>query len=72
MGLDRPRGRVLLDKVRENVEDALRRTELIGPATRHFGLTDSEHKTINSVLGYMPSIPHWGWNGNARRYWDFM
>lgn len=18
----------------------------------------------------MPTIPHWGWNGNARRYWD--
>ncbi|WAO96718.1 Hypothetical protein NCS54_01440200 [Fusarium falciforme] len=40
--------------------------------TRHFGMTDSEHKTINSVLGYMPSVPHWGWNGNARRYWDFI
>jgi hypothetical protein len=22
-------------------------------------------------LGYMPSIPHWGYNGSARRFWDF-
>ncbi|HET9131720.1 MAG TPA: DUF5695 domain-containing protein, partial [Terriglobia bacterium] len=21
--------------------------------------------------GFMPSIPHWGYNGNARRFWDF-
>ncbi|KAM5344201.1 hypothetical protein ACJ41O_012738 [Fusarium nematophilum] len=40
--------------------------------TRHFGMAESEAKTINSVLGYMPNIPHWGWNGNARRYWDFI
>ncbi|KAK2777279.1 hypothetical protein FQN52_003190 [Onygenales sp. PD_12] len=25
---------------------------------------------MNTVLGFMPSVPHWGWNGNARRYWD--
>ncbi|KAH9887483.1 hypothetical protein F4778DRAFT_429273 [Xylariomycetidae sp. FL2044] len=37
---------------------------------RYFGLSDTAAKTVNSVLGYMPSIPHWGWNGNARRYWD--
>ncbi len=24
------------------------------------------------ILGYDPSIPHWGYNGNARRYWDFL
>ncbi|KAH1633752.1 hypothetical protein KXX39_009025 [Aspergillus fumigatus] len=29
-------------------------------------------KTINSILGYMPTVSHWGWNGNARRYWDFI
>ncbi|KAF4338923.1 glycoside hydrolase family 43 [Fusarium beomiforme] len=40
--------------------------------TRHFGFDDSVQKTINSVLGYMPNVPHWGWNGNARRYWDFI
>lgn len=35
-------------------------------------MTQSELKTVNSVLGYTPSVPHWGWHGNARRYWDFM
>ena len=20
----------------------------------------------------MPTLPHWGYNGNARRYWDFV
>lgn len=29
-------------------------------------------KTIDTIFGYMPAISHWGWNGNARRYWDFM
>src|SRR5262249_10830643 len=27
---------------------------------------------LDSILGYMPAIPHWGYNGNARRYWDFI
>ncbi|KAK7417471.1 hypothetical protein QQX98_004591 [Neonectria punicea] len=40
--------------------------------TRYFGFEESATKTINSVLGYMPTVPHWGWNGNARRYWDFI
>lgn len=22
-------------------------------------------------MGYMPTVNHWGYNGNARRYWDF-
>jgi hypothetical protein len=25
-------------------------------------------KTIDAIRGYMPTIAHWGWNGNARRY----
>jgi hypothetical protein len=29
-------------------------------------------KTINSILAYIPTVAHWGWNGNARRYWDFV
>lgn len=29
-------------------------------------------KTLNSIRGYMPTVAHWGWNGNARRYWDFL
>ncbi|KAK0125909.1 hypothetical protein ONS95_007533 [Cadophora gregata] len=39
--------------------------------TNYFGLNDAATKTINSILGYMPTVSHWGWNGNARRYWDF-
>ncbi|GAP93127.1 putative glycoside hydrolase family 43 protein [Rosellinia necatrix] len=38
--------------------------------TKYFGYTSTVTKTVNSVLGYMPTVPHWGWNGNARRYWD--
>ncbi|KAI0422506.1 hypothetical protein F5X98DRAFT_326244 [Xylaria grammica] len=38
--------------------------------SKRFGYTDTMTKTVNSVLGYMPTVPHWGWNGNARRYWD--
>ncbi|KAI1179580.1 hypothetical protein F4777DRAFT_574885 [Nemania sp. FL0916] len=38
--------------------------------TKYFGYTSTMTKTVNSVLGYMPTVPHWGWNGNARRYWD--
>ncbi|KAH7026659.1 uncharacterized protein B0I36DRAFT_294801 [Microdochium trichocladiopsis] len=37
---------------------------------KHFNLANTVDKTINSVLGFMPTVPHWGWNGNARRYWD--
>ncbi|KAH8124776.1 hypothetical protein LI328DRAFT_167164 [Trichoderma asperelloides] len=36
----------------------------------YFGLTNTTSKTLNSVLGYVLAVPHWGWNGNARRYWD--
>lgn len=39
--------------------------------TRRFRLDDAAAQTVNSVLGYMPSVPHWAWNGCARRYWDF-
>lgn len=38
----------------------------------YFGLTSTVTKSINSILAYMPTVPHWGWNGNARRYWDFV
>jgi hypothetical protein len=40
--------------------------------TKYFGLSSSAAKTVNSVLGYTPNVPHWGWNGNSRRYWDFI
>ncbi|KAI0381318.1 hypothetical protein F5Y04DRAFT_79919 [Hypomontagnella monticulosa] len=38
--------------------------------SKYFSLTNTATKTVNSVLGYMPTVPHWGYNGNARRYWD--
>ncbi|KAJ3840807.1 hypothetical protein EV361DRAFT_936418 [Lentinula raphanica] len=25
---------------------------------------------LNSILAYQPVVAHWGYNGNARRYWD--
>ncbi|KAI1139284.1 hypothetical protein F5Y05DRAFT_343460 [Hypoxylon sp. FL0543] len=38
--------------------------------SKYFGYDNTTVKTVNSVLGYTPTVPHWGWNGNARRYWD--
>ncbi len=40
--------------------------------TRHFGFDDKAQVTLDAVLGYMPTIPSWGYNGSARRYWDFL
>ena len=37
----------------------------------YFGYDDKAQVTLDSVLGYMPTVPNWGYNGNARRYWDF-
>lgn len=37
----------------------------------YFGYADKAQVTLDSVLGYMPLVPNWGYNGNARRYWDF-
>ena len=37
----------------------------------YFKLPITPIKAINSIFGYMPTVAHWGWNGNARRYWDF-
>lgn len=37
----------------------------------YFGFADKAQVTLDSILGYMPTIPNWGYNGNARRYWDF-
>ncbi|CAL5871005.1 uncharacterized protein PFLUO_LOCUS5247 [Penicillium psychrofluorescens] len=39
--------------------------------SNYFGNTATIDKTIRTIQGYMPSISHWGYNGNARRYWDF-
>jgi hypothetical protein len=40
--------------------------------TKYFGFRDKAEVTLNAVLGYMPTIPHWGYNGSARRFWDFL
>ncbi|KAJ4342327.1 hypothetical protein N0V95_006977 [Ascochyta clinopodiicola] len=40
--------------------------------TDYFKLPNTPSKAINSILAYMPTAAHWGWNGNARRYWDFI
>jgi hypothetical protein len=39
---------------------------------KYFGFHDKAEVSLNSIIGYMPTLPHWGYNGNARRYWDFL
>lgn len=39
---------------------------------RHFGYGKQADITREVILGYDPAIPSWGYNGNARRYWDFL
>lgn len=39
---------------------------------KYFGYDDKADVTLNAILGYDPAIPHWGYNGSARRYWDFI
>ncbi|WP_183575080.1 DUF5695 domain-containing protein [Mucilaginibacter sp. X5P1] len=38
----------------------------------YFGYTNKAEVTIDAILGYMPTVPNWGYNGSARRYWDFL
>jgi hypothetical protein len=40
--------------------------------TKYFGYDDKAEVTLNAILGYDPTVPHWGYNGSARRYWDFI
>lgn len=40
--------------------------------SRYFGLDEKAQITLNAILAYMPTVPHWGYNGSARRYWDFV
>ncbi len=40
--------------------------------TSYFGYADKADVTLNAILAYMPTVPHWGYNGSARRYWDFV
>jgi Family of unknown function (DUF5695) len=39
---------------------------------KYFGYDDKAKVSLDSIIGYMPTLPHWGYNGNARRYWDFL
>ena len=40
--------------------------------SKYFGFDDKAKVTLNAILAYMPTVPHWGYNGSARRYWDFV
>lgn len=37
--------------------------------SKYFNDTTTVVNVINSILAYQPTVPHWGYNGNARRYW---
>ncbi len=39
---------------------------------RYFGHQPQADVTREVILGYDPTVPNWGYNGNARRYWDFL
>jgi hypothetical protein len=39
---------------------------------KYFGYKDKAQVTLDAILGYDPTVPHWGYNGSARRYWDFV
>ncbi|KAH0424935.1 hypothetical protein CcaCcLH18_11255 [Colletotrichum camelliae] len=74
-------GKILLDLQRENkslegqnLTDVMRaRLDVwLTEAYPFFGETALATRVKNSVLGYMTTVPHWGYNGNARRYWDFV
>jgi len=40
--------------------------------SNYFGYDQKAYVTLSAILAYMPTMPHWGYNGNARRYWDFL
>ncbi len=37
---------------------------------RYFGADDKAQVTLNAILGYMPTVPNWAYNGAGRRYFD--
>ncbi|UCC74900.1 MAG: hypothetical protein JSV86_10230 [Gemmatimonadota bacterium] len=39
---------------------------------KYLGFDEKAMVTLSAIMGYMPTVPHWGYNGSARRYWDFM
>lgn len=34
---------------------------------KYFNDTATRVNALNSIIAYQPTVPHWGWNGNARR-----
>lgn len=40
--------------------------------TRYFHDDQKAEVTLNAILAYDPTLPSWGYNGSARRYWDFI
>jgi len=40
--------------------------------SKYFGFDQKAAVTLKAILAYMPTLPHWGYNGCARRYWDFL
>jgi len=40
--------------------------------SKYFGHEEKAEVTLNAILAYMPTVPHWGYDGSARRYWDFV
>ena len=40
--------------------------------TKYFGDAAKARVTLDAIVAYMPAVPHWGYNGSARRYWDFL
>ena len=71
MGFNWSRRGLLLDKV-SLVLSLRTQDSRLTSALRYFGIQEKVEQTFKSILGYMPTLAHWGWNGNARRYWDFV
>lgn len=40
--------------------------------SKYFGFDQKAAVTLKAILAYMPTLPHWGYNGCAHRYWDFL
>ena len=38
--------------------------------SRYFHYDDKAQVTLDAILGYMPTVPNWAYNGAARRYFD--
>ncbi len=39
---------------------------------KYFNFPEKLDVTREVILAYDPLIPHWGYNGSARRFWDFL